>query len=136
VCYARNAVYGGHIWRAESPGAVEDFSEPTQTTLRNPDSGIDIAVDDRDRMLVAFNDSHRLRTPLTVGVSTDRGRTWRCRDVEVDAGEYSYPKLLQTSVGTWHLFYTWRRERIAHVQFDPDDVLSGRPVFGLAPGIC
>ena len=134
VCYARYAGYDGCIWRTESPGGVEGFTEPVQTTLRNPHSGIDIAVDDQDRMLVAFNDNHRLRTPLTVGISEDRGRTWRCRDVEVAEGEYSYPKFLQTSEGTWHLFYTWRRQCIAHVQFDPDDVLSGRPVFGLDPG--
>jgi hypothetical protein len=134
ACYSRYAGFDGCIWRSESAGTIETLTEPVQTTLRNPHSAIDIAVDEKDRMLIAFNDNHRLRTPLTLGISLDHGRTWRCRDVETEEGEYSYPKFLRTADGCWHLFYTWRRECIAHVRFDPDELLCGRPVFGLEPG--
>ena len=134
LCYARYAGNDGCIWRSESGGQLSELSEPFQTTLRNPHSGIDIAVGPDDRMFVAFNDSHRLRTPLTLGISEDRGATWRCRDVETEDGEYSYPKLIRTGDGLWHVFYTWRRKAIAHVEFDPQWLAEGRPVFGLDPG--
>jgi predicted neuraminidase len=112
---------------------VSDLTEPVQTTLRNPHSGIDIQVDQKDSIVIAYNDSHRNRTPLTLGVSGDRGVTWRCRDIEIEPGEYSYPKLLQTENGNWHVFYTWRRQCIAHVEFDMDWLVSGRPVYGMEP---
>ena len=135
LCYSRYGQRGsGCIWRSESANvSLESLSDPRLTTLRNPSSGIDIAVDGGERLLIAYNDSHRLRTPLTLGVSDDRGETFRCVDVETDTGEYSYPKLMQSADGVWHLFYTWRRECISHVSFTPEELLSGRPVFGLEP---
>jgi len=133
LCYSRYWGYDGCIWRSESAGELSDLTDPAQTTLRNPNSGIDIAVDNDDRMVIAYNDSHRLRTPLTLGVSSDRGATWRCRDIEIEQGEYSYPKLIETDDGQWHVFYTWRRECIAHVQFGLDWLDGGRPVYGLDP---
>ncbi len=116
LCYMRNAGYDGCIWRSESDNSPSDFSTPSQTTLRNPHSGIDIAADEEGRLFIAYNDSHRMRTPLTLGISVDEGRTFRCRDIETSSGEFSYPKLLQTCDGQWQVFYTHRRECIAHVE--------------------
>ena len=131
LCYLRYGDRGGHIWRSESTGLVTALSPCQQTTLRNPHSGIDIAADDNDDLVIAFNDNYRLRTPLTLGVSGDRGVTWRCRDIEIEEGEYSYPKLLKTGDGQWHVFYTHHRRRIALVSFNKTWLKAGRPVFGL-----
>lgn len=135
LCYSRYAGHGGCIWRSVSPSGLPNLSDPVQTTLRNPNSGIDIEVDNNDIMVVVFNDNHRLRTPLTLGVSEDRGATWRCRDIEIEEGEYSYPKLIRTTDGVWHVFYTWRRKCIAHAEFDLDWLSNGRPVYGLDPTV-
>ena len=133
LTYLRYAGFGGHIWRCESEAGTASLSEPFQTTLRNPNSGIDIATTPDDAMLIVYNDSYRLRTPLTIGVSRDRGATFRCRDIETEQGEFSYPKFFRHSSGQWYVFYTHHRKNIACCAFDLDFLEGGRPVIGLEP---
>jgi predicted neuraminidase len=127
--YARRG--DGFIWRSESSDNARSFSRPVATNLRNPHAGIEIATGRSGRLLIAFNDSHMLRTPLTLGISEDEGQSFRTRDVEAGNGEFSYPKLIQTGDGRWHLFYTHLRLAIAHVAFDEDWLLGGRKEIGL-----
>lgn len=133
LCYMRYGRQGeGYIWRSESNDNGRTFTELSLTNLRNPHSAVDIVFDaGKDFLLIAYNDSYSLRTPLTVGVSRDRGRTFHTQDVEMGEGEYSYPKLHQSRDGNWHLFYTYERKYIEHVQFDPQWILEGREVIGL-----
>ena len=131
LCYMRfGELGGGFVWRAESSDGGRTFSAPSPTSLRNPHSAVDIAVGRSGRLLCAYNDSHSLRTPLTVGISEDRGATFRTRDIETIAGEFSYPKLHQSADGVWRLFYTYQRECIAEVRFDEEWLLAGRRVTG------
>ena len=130
LCYMRFGERGGgFVWRSESSDSGQTFSPPSATNLRNPHSAVDIAVGRSGRLLCAYNDSHSLRTPLTVGISEDQGATFRTRDIETNAGEFSYPKLHQSSDGVWHLFYTHQRECIAEVQFEEKWLLAGRRVI-------
>jgi predicted neuraminidase len=85
-------------------------------------------------LLLAYNDSHFLRTPLTLAVSDDLGRTYTAQDVEMGDGEYSYPKVCQTQDGSFHLFYTHQRTRIEHIRFSVDWLLSGRRIIGVRDG--
>ena len=134
LCMMRYGKRGeGFIWRSESEDGGRTFSEPMLTNLRNPYSAVDIAVGQSRRLLIAYNDSHLLRTPLTVGLSEDGGRTFRARDIEMEAGEFSYPKLFQTRDGQWHVFYTYKRLCIAHMKFDEPWLLGGRKIVGLPP---
>ena len=96
----------------------------TLTSLPNPNSGID-AVTLRDgRHLIVYNRTTRGRTPLNVAVSRD-GRTWNdARVLENEAGEYSYPAVIQTADARVHITYTWRRQRIKHVVIDPAALTS------------
>jgi predicted neuraminidase len=89
------------------------------TSLPNPNSGID-AVTLRDgRHLIVYNHTSEGRTPLNVAVSRD-GRQWDPAIVlERDAGEYSYPAVIQSASGRVHITYTWKRQRIKHVVIDP-----------------
>ena len=121
----------GHIWKAISTDDRESFSEPGQTNLRNPSSGIDIALSSiSGSFLIVYNDSYAERVPLSVGISGDGGNTLQVRDIEVKNGIYGYPKLLQTRDGLWHLFYSQNYHHIEHVSFDEDWLLSGRRVIG------
>ena len=99
---------GGRTW-----GAV------TLTSLPNPNSGID-AVTLRDgRHLIVYNHTTEGRSPLNVAVSRD-GKAWTpARVLESDAGEYSYPAVIQSADGLVHITYTWKRQRIKHVVLDP-----------------
>jgi predicted neuraminidase len=89
------------------------------TSLPNPNSGID-AVTLRDgRHLIVYNHTTQGRSPLNVAVSRD-GKTWDPPLVlESEAGEYSYPAVIQSEDGRVHITYTWRRQRIKHVVIDP-----------------
>lgn len=132
LCYMRyGARGGGHIWRSISRDQGRTWSPPKQTNLRNPHSGVDIKLGASNRLLIAYNDSYLRRTPLCVGISEDLGKTFCVRDIEMQPGEYSYPKLLQTSNGLWHLFYTYNRTGIKHVWFEEEWLMKGREVLGL-----
>ena len=120
----------GHIWRAISTDGCRTFSAPTQTNLRNPDTGNDLYLGRGDRLVVAFNDSYTERCPMTVGISDDLGMTFRSRDVESGLGAYAYPKLLQTRDGVWHLFYSFNYSHIAHAWFDAEWLENGRQLLG------
>jgi predicted neuraminidase len=66
-----------------------------------------------------YNHTTKGRSPLNVSVSRD-GKTWEAALVlESEPGEYSYPAVIQTSDGLVHITYTWKRQRIKHVELDP-----------------
>ena len=73
-----------------------------------------------DHLLLAYNPTTWGRYPMSVAESLDGGRTWRCRfDLRYEAGELSYPCLLQTPDGLVHCSYTLHRLTIAHDAFFP-----------------
>jgi predicted neuraminidase len=109
----------GRIFETWSSDGGRTWLPIALTTLPNPNSGID-AVTLRDgRHLVVYNHTMKGRSPLNVAVSRD-GVLWEAALVlEREAGEYSYPSVIQTLDGRVHVTYTWRRQRIKHVVIDP-----------------
>ncbi len=109
---------GGWIWQATSADRGQTWSQATPTGVPNNNSGLDLIRLGDDRLLLACNPvaDSKQRTPLSLLLSDDEGRTWhRWPDVETGEGEFSYPALLQTDDGTIHVVYTYRRTAIAHV---------------------
>src|SRR3990170_4473259 len=51
LCYLRRGAKMGHIWRAVSWDDGDTWSDPVPTNLRNPHSGVDIAVGAAGRLL-------------------------------------------------------------------------------------
>ena len=43
---------------------------------------------------------------------------------QADAGEFSYPAMIQTRDGLVHMTYTWNRKRVKHVVVNPADLIS------------
>lgn len=60
------------------------------------------------------------RTPLSLMISDD-GKTWRHWVTLEDSpiSQYSYPSIILTADGHVHCIYTWRRQRIKHVELIP-----------------
>jgi predicted neuraminidase len=86
------------------------------TELPNPNSGIDVVHMKDGRYAIVYNHTPRGRTPLNVAVSDD-GEHWTpWRTLESEPGEYSYPAMIQAEDGTLHITYTWRRQKIKHVE--------------------
>jgi predicted neuraminidase len=104
ICYADSSD-GGLTWSAAQP-----------TTLPNPNSGIDAVALRDGRIVLVYNHTSSGRTPLNAAVSRD-GSTWQTfRTLESEAGEYSYPAVIQSASGGIHITYTWNRRRIRHVE--------------------
>lgn len=95
----------------------------TPTLLPNPNSGIDAVCLKSGRALLVYNDSPVARSPLNIAVSED-GKTWKAGPaLETEAGEFSYPAVIQTADGLVHITYTWKRLRIKHVVIDPSKLV-------------
>ena len=116
IALLRTGGQGGFVWRSESRDGGETWSPCVATDRPNPNSGID-AVRLRGRgVLLVYNHTPNGRTPLNLALSTDECATWEpYLTLESEAGEYSYPAILQTGDGAVHILYTWRREKIKHV---------------------
>jgi len=60
------------------------------------------------------------RTPLSI-LRSDDGITWRHWITLEDSPilQYSYPSIIQSRDGHLHVVYTWRRQRVKHVELIP-----------------
>ena len=71
------------------------------------------------RYVMVYNHTPKGRTPLNLATSTD-GEHWTpWKTLESEPGEYSYPSMIQTSDGMLHITYTWKRQKIKHVEISP-----------------
>ncbi len=89
------------------------------TSLPNNNSGIDAVRLLDGRYLLAYNDTTKERTPLSIAVSDDAEHWTKIMNVEKGPGEFSYPAIIQSEDGLVHLTYTWKRISICHVVIDP-----------------
>lgn len=115
------------LCRSQQRKIVESWSEDggktwsplAATELPNPNSGID-AVNLKDgRILMIYNHTPRGRSPINVAISED-GKHWQAGlKLETERGEFSYPAVIRTADGKVHITYTWKRQKIKHVELDP-----------------
>lgn len=105
------------------------WSKVTLSDIPNNQSGTD-AVTLRDgRHVLIYNNFQTImgthkgpRTPLSLAMSTDDGKTWHHVLTLEDSpiSRYSYPAIIQGRNGHLYCVYTWRRKRIAFKEIDPD----------------
>lgn len=109
----------GYVFAMDSDDAGRTWGAMRLLDVPNPDSGLDAMRLADGRFLMVLNDVPKGRTPLTVMLSDDAERWRPVLALETDPGEYSYPAVVQARDGLVHVTYTWRRERIRHVEIDP-----------------
>ena len=101
----------------------QHWTQPWKTNLPNPNSAVAGARLDDGSLMVVFNESEQDRSNLSLALSSDEGESWRTihRFEEDPSGteEYSYPFLIRSSNGDYHLLYTWHRTHVKHVHFNP-----------------
>ncbi len=137
-------------WSTKMPGCVTvtrtgdagvHWSDAADTSLVHRDSAVaGIRLGDGS-LLAIYNNSAWDRRDLSMARSTDDGVHWsKPHAIEHDTTpdnvvrrEYSYPFLLQTRDGRYHLVYTWQRKKIRHVVFNDAWVL-GDPLLGVPRG--
>ena len=119
LCLMRPGGRGGLIWQSHSADGGRTWSQPSPSPLPNPNAGTDAVATAGGAIVLAFNNTPSGRSPLNVALSDDGGATWpHCRAVETAGAEYSYPAIIQSSDGLFHLTYTYRRTHIKHVTFN------------------
>lgn len=113
----------GTVAFSKSTDKGMSWSPAKQTSLPNPNSGLDaVKLKDR-RVALVYNHTSRGRTPLNIAFSGDDGETWgHAYTLETEPGEYSYPSVIEGSDNKVHLTYTWKRQRIKYVVLDPAEV--------------
>ena len=102
------------------------WTKPIKTQLPNPDAAIAVLGVRggvlEDALIMVFNNSPESRNRLSLGLSKDNGKSWVVlHDFEYDqntAERFSYPYMIQTTNGRYHLVYTWNRSHIKHVVFN------------------
>jgi predicted neuraminidase len=110
----------GTIWQSVSYNDGYSWSIFEPTSLPNPDSAVDVCRRD-DRVVLIYNDSATDRSCLKAAISRDGGKTWYASRVIAEGeGEYSYPSLMCTADGTFHLSFTENRYMIRHAVFDAE----------------
>lgn len=124
----------GRIFETWSSDGGRTWTPLSLIALPNPSAGTD-AVTLRDgRHLIVYNHTAQGRSPLNVAVSRD-GKVWEAALVlESEPGEYSYPAVIQAADGKIHITYTWKRQRITHVEVDPAQLKSVPMADGNWPG--
>ena len=137
-------------WASRMPGSVtvtrtddagEAWSDVFGTRLIQRDSAVAGVRLADGSLLAAYNNSAWDRRDLSLARSADEGLHWsKPHPLEHDTTpnnlvrrEYSYPFLLQTHDGRYHLVYTWQRKMIRHVVFDDAWVL-GDPQLAVPRG--
>ena len=105
----------------------DTWSKVTLSDMPNNNSGTDaVTLADGSQILVYNNfetisgTPKGLRTPLSLAVSEDDGKTWKEIVVLEDSpiSQYSYPSVIQGKNGKVHVVYTWRRNRISYKEID------------------
>ena len=112
IVLLRNVTDARKIFISRTNDGGLTWTPPEPTDLPNPDSGISGLGLSDGRILLAFNDSAENRTPLSLAVSSDEGRTWkRLAVLESEPGAtFSYPYLMRSSDGLIRLAYTYTWE--------------------------
>jgi predicted neuraminidase len=123
--YAGDEPYRILVQYTDSAGV--DWSTPEKSDLPNPNAAISgLSIKGGRELLLVFNNDPEERDQLSLARSKDRGVSWKVlhvfdqRSPEKGKKEgFSYPSLIQTKNGDFHLFYTWNQSDIKHVRFTP-----------------
>jgi predicted neuraminidase len=110
------------LWSEDSG---QTWSEIELTNLPNPNSGTDAVTLMNGTQLLIYNPTENdpgkwggPRTPLALASSKD-GKNWKnILTLEDQAGEYSYPAIIQAEDGKVHITYTHNRKLIKYVVLD------------------
>ena len=107
------------MWKSHSTDHGRTWSELTPSKLRNPSARVAIGRLQIGKLVMAYNSDPVARTPLTLALSEDDGKTWmHQKHIETGGYAYTYPSLLVTRDGNIHVTYDDNRHRIKHVIVD------------------
>ncbi len=111
----------GRTHRSDSEDDGRTWSRAYAIEVPNNNSGLDLVRLTSGMLALICNPvsgNWAARTPLSLLLSCDSGRTWPERiEIETGPGEFSYPSIIETEAGL-AISYTWNRRRIALATID------------------
>jgi predicted neuraminidase len=115
-----------YVLRSESHDGGWTWTRAENTEFPNSNTAVDLLKLRNGHLLLVYNDSMTRRTPLTVAISSDGGRTFTHRkNIAEGADSYAYPYAVQARDGKIHVVATSeRRTVIARYSFDESAVLG------------
>lgn len=112
-----------HILFSETGDGGRRWSAPGALDLPNPDSAVMALRSSDGTFCLVFNNAEKDRDSLALALSGAGRRGWE--EVYLFENEpamglvgFSYPAMVETGDGVFHLLYTWDRKRIKHVLFN------------------
>ena len=103
------------------------WSDPVKLDVPNPDAAVASIRLENGGILLIHNNDEDQRCDMTLSYSEDNGNTWQAiYEFEKEKGEnckenfhgFSYPYIIRTQNGDFHLLYSWNSMHIKHVQFN------------------
>jgi len=111
----------GYIFESSSSDGGISWEKAKKTAMPNNNSGIDVLKLSSGLLVLAMNPvrgNWAARSPLSIVLSNDDGKTWPgMANIEVGAGSFSYPILVETEYG-FDIVYTWNRLSIVHKRIE------------------
>jgi predicted neuraminidase len=116
----------GNVVRTESSDGGRTWTPGVETDFPNPNAAVELIKLRNGHLLFVFNDSPTERTPLTVAISTDGGKSWpHRRSLAAGPGSFSYPTAVQSRDGRIHVTFTSdERTVIRHAIFPESAILE------------
>ena len=114
-----------YVLRSESHDGGWTWTTAENTEFPNSNTAVDLLKLSNGHLLAVYHDSMTRRSPLTVAISTDGGRTFPHRtNIAEGADSYAYPYAVQTRDGKIHVIATSeRRSVIGRYSFDESAVV-------------
>ncbi|MBW1829389.1 MAG: exo-alpha-sialidase [Deltaproteobacteria bacterium] len=103
------------------------WSHPVKVDVPNPNAAVSSIRLESGAILLIHNNDGDLRCDMTLSYSEDNGSTWRViyefekaegEDCQDKSPGFSYPYIIRTQNGDFHLLYSWNSTHIKHVQFN------------------
>ena len=115
----------GWLIRSESRDGGWTWTEGTDCEFPNPNSAVDFKRLRNGHLVLVFNDHMYDRTPLTVAISTDNGKTFpHRRNLAEGPGSFAYPTAIQTRDDKIHIIFTSDdRTTIRHAVLDESAII-------------
>lgn len=96
-----------YLVRAESHDGGRTWTEGKDSEFPNPNAAVDFIKLKNDHLLLVYNNSKTDRTPLTVAISKNGGKTFpHRRNIAEGRGSFSYPTAIQADDGKIHITFT------------------------------
>jgi len=110
----------GWLVRTESRDGGHTWTEGKDSEFPNPNAAIDFIKLRNGHLALLYNNSFTNRTPLTVAISSDAGKTFpQRRNIAEGEGDFAYPTAVQTRDNNIHVVFTTdERTVIRHAVFD------------------